>query len=248
MKRFLLSIIYLYLAGMLVAQTAPLEILPYPNEVKVHPGHYPFMSCQLVYPNALKNEADYLKQLLLEEHGLIVQHTKQGNMQLTLSKWIPHPEGYRLTVNEQGIRIEGSTPQGVFYGLQTFRQLITTHQGQIRIPYVVIDDAPAFKWRSFMLDDGRAFKGMKEVKQLLDEMAILKMNTFHWHLTEDQGWRIEIKKYPLLTEIGAHRDSTQLNWYESKVFDGKPFDGYYTQREIKEIVSYARESSHYSCS
>ena len=78
MKRFLLSIIYLYLAGMLVAQTAPLEILPYPNEVKVHPGHYPFMSCQLVYPNALKNEADYLKQLLLEEHGLIVQHTKQG--------------------------------------------------------------------------------------------------------------------------------------------------------------------------
>ncbi|MFR7465126.1 MAG: hypothetical protein ACLUVG_09745 [Phocaeicola vulgatus] len=87
MKRFLLSIIYLYLAGMLVAQTAPLEILPYPNEVKVHPGHYPFMSCQLVYPNALKNEADYLKQLLLEEHGLIVQHTKQGNMQLTLSKW-----------------------------------------------------------------------------------------------------------------------------------------------------------------
>ena len=81
---------------------------------------------------------------------------------------------------------------------------------------------------------------MKEVKQLLDEMAILKMNTFHWHLTEDQGWRIEIKKYPLLTEIGAHRDSTQLNWYESKVFDGKPFDGYYTQREIKEIVSYAR--------
>lgn len=69
-----------------------------------------------------------------------------------------------------------------------------------------------------MLDDGRAFKGMKEVKQLLDEMAILKMNTFHWHLTEDQGWRIEIKKYPLLTEIGAHRDSTQLNWYESKVF------------------------------
>lgn len=67
-----------------------------------------------------------------------------------------------------------------------------------------------------------------------------KMNTFHWHLTEDQGWRIEIKKYPLLTEIGAHRDSTQLNWYESKVFDGKPFDGYYTQREIKEIVSYAR--------
>lgn len=240
MKRFLLSIIYLYLAGMLVAQTAPLEILPYPNEVKVHPGHYPFMSCQLVYPNALKNEADYLKQLLLEEHGLIVQHTKQGNMQLTLSKWIPHPEGYRLTVNEQGIRIEGSTPQGVFYGLQTFRQLITTHQGQIRIPYVVIDDAPAFKWRSFMLDDGRAFKGMKEVKQLLDEMAILKMNTFHWHLTEDQGWRIEIKKYPLLTEIGAHRDSTQLNWYESKVFDGKPFDGYYTQREIKEIVSYAR--------
>ena len=141
-------------------------------------------------------------------------------MQLTLSKWIPHPEGYRLTVNEQGIRIEGSTPQGVFYGLQTFRQLITTHQGQIRIPYVVIDDAPAFKWRSFMLDDGRAFKGMKEVKQLLDEMAILKMNTFHWHLTDDQGWRMEVKKYPKLTEV-------------SKEF--------YTQEEIKDVISYAKQ-------
>lgn len=241
MKRFLIYIVCLCLVGILGAQTVPLKLLPFPNEVTVQSGYYPLSLCRLAYSKTLKNEADYLKQILGEEHGLSVQDGKRGNIQLVLSDQIANPEGYSLIVDKDGIRIEGATPQGVFYGIQTFRQLITAcHEGK-RVPCIIINDAPAFKWRSFMLDDGRAFKGVKEVKRLLDEMAILKMNIFHWHLTEDQGWRIEIKKYPLLTKIGAHRDSTQLNWYESKVFDGKPFEGFYTQRDIKEIVSYAQK-------
>ena len=91
-------------------------------------------------------------------------------------------------------------------------------------------------WRSFMLDEGRYFKGEKVVKQILDEMALLKMNVFQWHLTDDQGWRIEIKKYPRLTEIGAFRDSTQMEWYESHHYDGKPHGGFYTQTQIQMCI------------
>lgn len=90
-----------------------------------------------------------------------------------------------------------------------------------------------------MLDEGRYFKGKEVVFRLLDQMALLKMNTFHWHLTEDQGWRIEIKKYPLLTEIGSCRDSSEINHFHSNIFDGKPHCGYYTQEEIKEVIAYA---------
>ena len=106
---------------------------------------------------------------------------------------------------------------------------------------MTITDYPALSWRSFMLDEGRYFKGEKVVKQILDEMALLKMNVFQWHLTDDQGWRIEIKKYPRLTEIGAFRDSTQMEWYESHHYDGKPHGGFYTQTQIRNIIKYASE-------
>ena len=100
-------------------------------------------------------------------------------------------------------------------------------------------DYPAFSWRAFMLDEGRYFKGKEVVLNLLDRMAELKMNVFHWHLTDDQGWRIEIKKYPKLTEVGAFRDSSEINHFHSNVFDGKPHGGFYTQDDIKEVVDYA---------
>src|SRR5690606_20264418 len=102
---------------------------------------------------------------------------------------------------------------------------------------------PRFGWRAFMLDEGRYFKGKEQVKKLLDEMARLKMNVFHWHLVDDQGWRIEIKKYPLLTEIGSKRPSTQVGpkKWESLIQSGVPHAGYYTQEDIKEIIAYASE-------
>ena len=106
-----------------------------------------------------------------------------------------------------------------------------------------IIDKPQFKWRAYMLDEGRYFQGKEVVKTILNEMAHLKMNVFHWHLTDDAGWRIEIKKYPLLTQIGSKRDSTQINYqgkkWGSEVFDGVPHEGFYTQDDIKEIVAYA---------
>lgn len=141
--------------------------------------------------------------------------------------------------------IKGATPTGVFYGIQTFRQLLPvdfefTKQKRADIPRVIITDKPRFQWRAFMLDESRHFKGAETVKKLLDEMAFLKMNTFHWHLTDDQGWRIEIKKYPKLTEIGSKRKDTQTA-RRSEGRTGKPHEGFYTQEQIKEIIQYAEE-------
>ncbi|MCL3781494.1 glycoside hydrolase family 20 [Prolixibacteraceae bacterium JC049] len=153
-------------------------------------------------------------------------------------------EGYQLESNGKGISVEAKTETGLFYGLQSLTQLINTHKesGTIAIPNVKIEDQPNYKWRAFMLDEARFFKGKEEVKKLLDEMAYLKMNVFHWHLVDDQGWRIEIKKYPLLTEVGSKRSNSQIGpmKWKSPIRTDEPHEGFYTQKEIKEIVEYAK--------
>ena len=148
-------------------------------------------------------------------------------------------EGYQLIAKNNKISILSNTKSGTFYGIQTLIQL--TKLGVVQELEII--DKPQFKWRAYMLDEGRYFQGKEVVKYILNEMAHLKMNVFHWHLTDDAGWRIEIKKYPLLTQIGSKRDSTQINYqgkkWGSEVFDGIPHEGFYTQDDIKEIVAYA---------
>src|SRR5690606_35442658 len=145
-------------------------------------------------------------------------------------------------ISRNKIEIKASAEAGIFYGIQSLNQLLLTSS---EIPLVSIKDEPAFKWRSFMLDDARYFHGKDVVKKLLDEMALLKMNRFHWHLTNDAGWRIEIKAFPLLTQIGSKRDSTQINdngkKWKSEISDHQPHSGFYTQEDIKEILAYAAE-------
>jgi len=162
-------------------------------------------------------------------------------------------EGYRLTVREQVVNISASTPAGVFYGLQTLRQLLpeaifsaATLPGQDwAIPCVEIEDAPRFGWRGTMLDVGRHFMPKEFVLRFIDLMALHKLNLFHWHLTDDQGWRIEIKKYPRLTEVGAWRTETLVGHYNDSTdhpkYDGVPHSGFYTQDEIREVVEYAQK-------
>jgi hexosaminidase len=154
-------------------------------------------------------------------------------------------EGYRLEVRPEAVIITAPAPTGVFYGIQTLRQMLPVeveerHQVEAdwRVPCVVIEDWPRFSWRGFMLDEGRHFQGRETVLQIIDLMALQKMNVFHWHLTEDQGWRIEIKKYPRLTEFGARRPGTSRSMLGRR-HDGVPHGGYYTQTEIREIVAYA---------
>lgn len=170
---------------------------------------------------------------------------------LTLSKAVAHPEGYHLTVDSTGVFIEASTEAGLFYGIQTLRQLLppeATHTDpslaprdtEWKIPFVVIKDSPRFQYRGMHLDVARHFFPVDFIKRYIDLLALHKMNRFHWHLTDDQGWRIEIKKYPKLTEAGAWRDSTLIKNYGSGVYDHIPYGGYYTQKEVKEIVDYAK--------
>jgi len=158
-------------------------------------------------------------------------------------------EGYTLDIRPEGILVGASTAAGFFYALQTLKQMLPAQAAAgLKAPYFLawslpcqsIEDHPRYSWRGFMLDEGRHIFGKAEVRRILDIMALYKMNRFHWHLTEDQGWRIEIKKYPKLTEIGAWRTSKSLPWGEYGS-DTIHYGGYYTQDDIREIVAYAKE-------
>ncbi|MDZ7689916.1 MAG: beta-N-acetylhexosaminidase [Balneolaceae bacterium] len=161
-------------------------------------------------------------------------------------------EAYDLSVDQDGVTITAPTIQGVFYGVQTLRQLLppeiehtdptlVPQSVKWTVPYVKIQDYPRFSYRGMHLDVARHFFPVEFVKQYIDLLAMYKMNRFHWHLTEDQGWRIEIEKYPRLTEIGACRDSTLVGHYGSGIWDGERYGGFYTQDEIREVVEYAQQ-------
>ncbi|PSK96602.1 hexosaminidase [Murinocardiopsis flavida] len=157
-------------------------------------------------------------------------------------------EGYRLIVDDAGALIVGNDPAGVFYGAQTLRQLLppaSYRSARIgtdtwTLPPVHISDGPRFGWRGCMLDVARHFMPKHDVLRFIDLMAMHKLNVFHFHLTEDQGWRIEIKRYPRLTEVGSWRHESQVG-ARRQVFDGRPHGGFYTQDDIREIVAYAAE-------
>ena len=166
---------------------------------------------------------------------------------LRLSQDAPHPaEGYRLNVTSDAVTVEAKTPTGLFYGLQTLTQLLFgDHTSGWSVPIVQIVDAPRFAYRGMHLDVGRHFFPVAFIKKYIDLLAMYKMNKFHWHLTDDQGWRIEIKKYPKLTEIGAYRQETVMGknferFDRPYVGDGKPHGGFYSQEEVREVVAYAR--------
>ncbi len=158
------------------------------------------------------------------------------------------PEAYRLTVSADEVRIVGGDEAGVFWGRQTLRQLGGTdgfRRAPVRreppeVPYLVVEDAPRFAWRGLMLDVARHFLAKDDVLRYVDLLAAHKLNVLHLHLTDDQGWRVQIERYPLLTEVGAWRPRTRLGWgREPEVWDERPHGGFYTQDDLREIVAYA---------
>jgi len=167
--------------------------------------------------------------------GIIFRINKDGNIK---------PEGYNIVITRKSITIEASNEAGLFYGVQSLLQLIPidSNKKSIKIKGAVISDYPRFEWRGLHLDVCRHFMPKEFVLKYLDYMAIHKLNKFHFHLTEDQGWRIEIKRYPQLTQIGSNRTETLIgHGAKSSIFDAKPHGGFYTQDDIKEIVKYAAE-------
>ena len=147
-------------------------------------------------------------------------------------------EAYTLVVTPEEVKLRASSPSGLFYAKEAFVQL--ARMGKGRVQACRIEDAPRYGWRGFMLDESRHFFGKEKVKQYLDIMASLRMNVFHWHLTDDQGWRIEIRHYPELTKVGSRRAETVLG-RNTNIYDGIPSGGYYTQRQIRDVVAYAAE-------
>src|SRR5690606_12579457 len=152
------------------------------------------------------------------------------------------PEGYVLEANRDGVRVTASDERGLFYGAVTLWQLLSSAPGEaVRIPALRIEDAPRFAWRGLMLDSARHFQSVDQIKQLLDTMARHKLNTFHWHLTDDQGWRIEIPEYPRLMEVAACRIPAGEAGTDPATGETRPYCGYYTQDQIRDIVAYAGE-------
>ncbi len=149
-------------------------------------------------------------------------------------------EAYQIVVNENTITINGSSEAGVFYGIQTLRKATPVGNVDVVYPSVTINDEPRFGYRGMMLDIARHFEPVEFVKKYIDLIALHNMNRFHWHLTDDQGWRIEIKKYPKLTEIGSMRKETVIG-QNTPDFDGIPHGGFYTQEEIKDVIQYAAD-------
>ena len=214
-------------------------VVPLPQEVTLTNGN-PFVlspSTKIFYPEGndkMKKNAEFLASYIKEITGyeLATATGQPGKgISLVIDQSIQNPEGYQLTVSDNGIRIAGSTDAGVFYGIQTLRKSIpATAQGMnVELPAATINDYPRFAYRGMMLDVSRHFFPVDSVKTYLDILALHNQNTFHWHLSDDQGWRIEIKKYPELAEIGGQLPN-----------NGRK-GGYYTQEEFKDLVNYAKE-------
>jgi len=224
-------------------QLTPLSLIPYPQAVERLSGFFIWKRSLKIFPGEFGNEvALFLAGLTVEIRASMVDSEALTQIKIKIDRELAQ-EAYQLRILCEEITIRAHNETGVFYALQTLRQLIMSGyqvgSTQIEIQAVNIMDAPRFAWRGFMLDEARHFQGMQTVKDLLDWMAYFKMNVFHWHLTEDQGWRIEIKQYPRLIEVGSSRPASQVSGFLGKQLNATPHSGFYTQAEIKEIVSYA---------
>ena len=244
-----------------LAQTTDYAVVPLPQKIEMQKGE-PFMpwydQLRIFASEELTNEAMLLRSYFKDITGAtlpISQKRERGvsYIELSVSPKVTAPEGYVLTVSKKGITIVGGSAAGVFYGIQTLRKAIVNTKQSVQItnltassqtpPFivlspVVITDAPRFSWRGMHLDCSRHFWSVDFIKKFIDLLALHNMNVFHWHLTDDQGWRIEIKKWPRLTTVGSQRSGTIIGT-NSDLDDGIPYGGYYTQTELREIVAYA---------
>ncbi|MQP24598.1 family 20 glycosylhydrolase [Flavobacterium sp. LMO8] len=259
MKYKILTLLLLFSVICVAQQT--LNIIPKPNSVEIKNGHFVLNKETVILADENSFEAKFLQKEIKNRTGLqlkislnsnsiskigfyylllpgvIIKTDSLGNRSTNRNKG-----QYFLRVEKNDITIAQADNVGDFYGIQTLLQLIPFEKkSEIKIPYLSISDQPKFQWRGMHLDVSRHFFPKEFIKKYIDYLAMYKMNTFHWHLTDDQGWRIEIKKYPKLTEVGAWRNGSMVGHYTDQTFDNIRYGGFYTQEEIKEIVAYAKE-------
>jgi len=238
-------ILSLLLVNMCIAQV---NIIPKPEQVTMpaSAGTFTITSSTVIVANKVtKNSADFLNDYLQEVYGFRLKISDSKPAANTINLLVVTPthttEGaYDLDVTSNGVNVRGQNAEGTFYGMQSLIQLLpAAKSNSLAIPFVTIHDQPRFQYRGLMLDCGRHFFPVPFIKKYIDFIALHKMNYFHWHLTEDQGWRIEIKKYPMLTQKGAFRNGTITGYYPGTGNDHDISGGFYTQDDIKDVVAYA---------
>ena len=219
-------------------------IVPMPQHIAYATGEGAVLSAgsRIAVPGgakALRSVAELFVRDICREHGLRlkVSGISESGIVLGIDPAL-RAEAYSLDIGQGRVAVTGGSPSGLFYGLQSLRQLIS--QYGMRLPAVHVEDEPCFAYRGAMLDCCRHFFTVDEIKTFIDILALHKLNRFHWHLTDDQGWRIEIRHYPELTKVGSRRAETVLG-RNTNIYDGIPSGGYYTQRQIRDVVAYAAE-------
>ena len=254
-KIYVLLSLLLSVCAMTAQDYSKLNLLPQPAQVSMGNPNSRFTftpQTTIVYnfnDNSASTAIEELQKIALEVFGKKIKTATKvsgdNNIILKNNSSLAEEE-YTLEITPENIIINAGTAAGTFYAIQTLKQIIPVqvyetpiNLQKLSLPLLKISDKPHFAYRGFMLDCSRHFWSVESIKEILDILALHKMNRFHWHLTEDQGWRIEIKKYPLLTEIGSLREQTTTG--RNVGLDGIPYGGYYTQKEIKEIVKYAQE-------
>ena len=255
--QWLSSLVGLFLAALSLQAQAPqanYNVVPRPTQIQqpASKGEFALNAQTRIVADGSKasqRNARFLQQFVEERTGwrLAISKKAKGTNNIVLRDRLQNtnPEAYRLTVGAQGITIQGASTAGTFYGIQTLRKSLPhvankAANTSIALPFVDINDAPRFAYRGAHLDVARHFVNTDSIRRFIDMIALHNINRFHWHLTDDQGSRIEIKRYPRLTEIGSRRSGTVVkkNW---GTHDGIPYGGYYTQKELRDIVAYAAE-------
>ena len=251
MKRIFALFVALVVAGAVMA--AECVIVPRPVSYEAQKGKLQLSSKSVIYvaDKSLVRPATMFASYVAAEKGLqfaVVETLPKAKdvIALSVDKALAEEE-YQLDVTKKGVIIKGGSEKAVFYGLQSLRQVVfhsTTKGSKVSVECMSVKDKPHFGYRGNMLDVCRHIFTVEQVKEYIDILAMHKINRFHWHLTEDQGWRIEIKKYPNLTKVGSMRKETIVGRYNKKEtpkYDGKPYGGYFTQEQVRDIVRYATE-------
>ncbi|MBB5439130.1 hexosaminidase [Pedobacter sp. AK017] len=226
------------------------NIIPQPVQFKygIEQAFFNISPQTQLLADTLTRSANFLNEYLLNYYGFdLKQSSAESNQVISLSidpRKNPREGQYTLTVNPRSIKLSGNSPQAVFYGIQSLIQMFPAEKNNsksLSIPALEIVDYPRFAYRGMHLDVSRHFFDVSFIKKYIDYLALHKLNNFHWHLTDDHGWRIEIKKYPKLTEISAWRNGSIIGLYPGTGNDGLRYGGYYTQEEVKEVIRYAAD-------
>ena len=251
---FMLGILTIFSNNNMLYGQKQINIVPKPVKITTSKGEFAISPQTKILFNTNSKEIENITTPLVSQlknfygvEGMSVSYSdksEKGSIYIKLSPSAEiHKEGYKLSVSKKGIVLEAKTYNGLFYGIQSLIQMMPPSReklAEVKIPFVKIEDYPRFQWRGLHLDVCRHFFSKEFVLKYIDYMSMHKFNTFHFHLTEDQGWRIEIKKYPLLTQVGSMRKETLIGSNRtSNQYDGIPHGGYFTQEDIREIVAYA---------